>query len=74
MAPIGLSLFRPPPLGPGCLDDSVLLGIFGAIIFWPVILGKVKTILQNKNRAALLEYIQGSSRVHNCGSVKKYRD
>jgi len=37
---------------------SVLLGIFGAIKIWPVIFGKVKTILQNKNRAALLEYIR----------------
>ncbi|MFA5236931.1 MAG: winged helix-turn-helix transcriptional regulator [Methanoregula sp.] len=37
---------------------SVLLGIFGLLTFWPVIVGKVKTILRNKNREAIFEYIR----------------
>jgi predicted transcriptional regulator len=36
---------------------SVLAAGFGAIKFGPLVLGKVKTILQNKNRTAMLEYI-----------------
>jgi predicted transcriptional regulator len=35
-----------------------VLGIFGLLTIWPIIVGKVKTILQNKNRAAILEYIR----------------
>jgi predicted transcriptional regulator len=38
--------------------SSVLLGILGAIKFWPFILGKVKVILQNKNRGEILEYLR----------------
>jgi predicted transcriptional regulator len=34
-----------------------LIAIFGAIKFGPLVFGKVKTILQNKNRTLLLEYI-----------------
>jgi predicted transcriptional regulator len=37
---------------------SVVLGIFGLLTFWPVILGKVKTILQNENRETIFEYIR----------------
>jgi predicted transcriptional regulator len=37
---------------------SVLLGILGAIKFWPIILAKVKVILQNKNRTAILAYLR----------------
>ena len=36
---------------------SVLLGIFGAIKYGALILEKVKITLQNKNRAAILEYM-----------------
>lgn len=36
---------------------SVLLGLLGAIKLWPIILAKVKVILQNKNRTVILEYI-----------------
>jgi predicted transcriptional regulator len=36
---------------------SVLAAGFGAIKFGPFVLGKVKTILQNKNRTAIQEYI-----------------
>jgi predicted transcriptional regulator len=36
---------------------SFFLAIFGAIKFGPLVFGKVKTILQNKNRTAVLEYI-----------------
>jgi len=36
---------------------SVLAAGFGAIKLGPLVFGKVKTILQNKNRTALLEYI-----------------
>jgi predicted transcriptional regulator len=34
-----------------------LCAIFGTIKFGPLVLGKVKIILQNKNRTAMLEYI-----------------
>jgi predicted transcriptional regulator len=37
---------------------SVLLGIFCAIKFLPIILAKVKIIFQNKNRAEILEYLR----------------
>jgi len=37
---------------------SVLLGILGAIKLLPIILAKVKVILQNKNRAAILESLR----------------
>jgi predicted transcriptional regulator len=36
---------------------GVLCAIFGAIKFGPFVLGKVKIILKNKNRTAILEYI-----------------
>lgn len=36
---------------------GVLCAFFGAIKFGPLVLGKVKTILQNQNRTAILEYI-----------------
>ncbi|MDO9324524.1 MAG: winged helix-turn-helix transcriptional regulator [Methanoregula sp.] len=36
---------------------SVLAAGFGAIKFGPLVFGKVKTILQNKNRTVMLEYI-----------------
>src|SRR5271169_6833177 len=35
----------------------VISGFFGAIKIGHLILGKVKTIIQNKNRGAILEYI-----------------
>lgn len=37
---------------------SVVLGIFGLLTFWPVIVGKVKTILRNRNREEIFEYIR----------------
>lgn len=37
---------------------SLLLAMFGAIKFGPLVYGKVKTILQNRNRAAILRYIE----------------
>jgi predicted transcriptional regulator len=36
---------------------SLIVAIFGAVKFGPLVFGKVKTILQNKNRNLLLEYI-----------------
>jgi predicted transcriptional regulator len=36
---------------------TVILGFFGAIKFGLIIFGKVKTIIQNKNRAVILEYV-----------------
>ncbi len=36
---------------------STFLAIFGAIKFGPLIIGKIRNILQNKNRAAILDYI-----------------
>lgn len=39
---------------------SVLGAIFGAIKFGPFILGKVRTVLQNRNRTAILEYIENN--------------
>ncbi|MDD5187599.1 MAG: winged helix-turn-helix transcriptional regulator [Methanoregula sp.] len=36
---------------------SFLIAIFGAIKFGPLVLGKVRTVLQSKNRTLLLEYI-----------------
>lgn len=36
---------------------SVLGAIFGAIKFGPLVLGKVKIVLRNKNRTAILDYI-----------------
>ena len=36
---------------------SSLIAVFGTIKFGPLVIAKVKVILQNKNRAALLEYI-----------------
>ena len=36
---------------------SLGLAIFGAIKFGPIVIGKVKIKLQNKNRAAILNYI-----------------
>lgn len=36
---------------------GVLGALFGVIKFGPLVLGKVRVILQNKNRAAILEYI-----------------
>ena len=36
---------------------SLLIAIFGAIKFGPFVFGKVRTILENKNRTLLLEYI-----------------
>lgn len=35
----------------------VMTGFFGAIKLWPIILAKVKVILQNKNRTVILDYI-----------------
>jgi len=40
-----------------CWITSVLVAGFGAIKFGPFIIGKVKTILKNKNRSAMMEYI-----------------
>lgn len=36
---------------------SSLVAIFGAIKFGPLVISKVRVILQNKNQAAILEYI-----------------
>jgi len=37
--------------------SGFLLAIFGAIKIWPFILGKVKAIIENKNRTVILDYI-----------------
>jgi len=39
---------------------SSFLAIIGAVKFGPFILGKVKAIIQNKNRTAILEYIENN--------------
>jgi len=39
---------------------SVLGAIFGTIKFGPFILGKVRTVLQNRNRSVILEYIENN--------------